>query len=104
MKNQPLTEKQIFTLEIEGLTLEIRYSPKPFASADIEHFEIITLSPERAPHPLSETGYKSLFIHPEWTKQFQNNPRDFITFALEQAAKEPRWQDIKVGAQQLSLF
>ncbi len=104
MENQSSTEKQKFTLEIEWLTLEIRYSPKPFASAEITHFEVVTLKPAGDPHPLSETGYKSLFIHPEWTKQFQNNPRDFIIFALEQAAKEPRWQDIKANSQQLSLF
>ena len=104
MENQQATEKKKFTIEIEGLTLEIRHSPKPFASVEIEHFEIVTLKPACKPHPLSETGYKSLFIHPEWRKQFDGNPRAFMTFALEQAAKEPRWKDIKAKSQQLSLF
>ncbi len=82
MENQSSTEKQKFTVEIEGLTLEIRYSPKPFASIDIGHFEIITLSPERAPHPLSETGYKSLFIHPKQRINLELNPQKFILLAL----------------------
>jgi hypothetical protein len=99
-----LAKKQKFTLEFEGLSLEIRYSPNPFGSTDIEHFEIVTLEPERSPHPLSETGYKSLFIHPEWTKHFAGKPLDFILFALEEAAKKPAWRDYAANAQQLSLF
>jgi len=96
--------KQVFTLNFEGLPLEIRYSPRPFGSSDIEHFEIVTLEPKGSPHPLSETGYKSLFIHPEWTRQFAGNPLDFMVFALEEAAKKPAWKDFKANAQQLSLF
>ncbi len=104
MKNQTSIEKQKFTVEFQHLTLEIRYSPKPFGTAEIEHFEIVTLTPEGEPHPLSETGYKSLFIHPEWTKHFENDPQKFINFALTEAAKKPAWKDIEANAQQLSLF
>ena len=97
-------EKQVFTVQCGHLTLEIRYSPKPFASADIEHFEIITIEPERCtPHPLSDTGYKSLFIHPEWTRQ-SGGAESFIKFALEEAAKKPEWKDYLAASQQLSLF
>ena len=42
--------KQVFTLNFEGLPLEIRYSPRPFGSSDIEHFEIVTLEPKGSPH------------------------------------------------------
>ena len=99
-----LSQNQVFTIQFDYLTLEIRYSPKPFDAVDIEHYEIITLKPERAPHPMSETGYKSLFIHPQWTKQFNGDARDFIDFALEEAAKKPAWKDIQANARQLSLF
>ena len=98
------SQKQKFTLQFQHLTLEIRYSPKPFASAQIEHYEIVTLQPAGTPHPLSETGYKSLFIHPEWTKQFDGDPRACMNFALEEAAKKPAWKDYLSQTQQLSLF
>ena len=98
------TKKQVFTFETEGLILEIRYSPKPFESAEIQHFEIVTLKPAGEAHPLSETGYKSLFIHPEWVKQFEGDPRAFIDFALREAAQKPKWKDHKAKTQQLSLF
>ncbi len=104
MENQPSIKKQKFTVEIEGLTLEVRYSPKPFVSADIEHFEIITLNPERAPHPLSETGYKSLFIHPEQRTNLKLDPQKFIQLALEQEAQKQHWQKGRNDRQQLSLF
>ena len=96
-------EKQIFTMQFENLTLEIRYDPCPFC-ADIEHYEIISIEPERNPHPMSETGYKSLFIHPEWTKDCGDTPQGFIKFALEEAAKKSAWKDYIADSQQLSLF
>jgi hypothetical protein len=96
-------EKQVFTVQFEYLTLEIRYDPYPFC-VDIEHYEIITIDPERSPHPMSETGYKSLFIHPKWTKDCGGAPQDFISFALEEAAKKPAWKDYLAGSRQLSLF
>jgi hypothetical protein len=100
------SKKQVFTVQIDHLTLEIRYDPCPFVSAKgvVEHYEIVTIEPERSPHPMSQTGYKSLFIHPEWTRKFQGKPRDFINFALEEAAKKPAWKDYLAGSQQLSLF
>ncbi len=98
------SKKQKFTIQFQHLTLEIRYSPKPFDSAQIEHYEIITIEPAGTCHPLSETGYKSLFIHPEWTKQFKGDPKAFIDFALEEEAKKPAWKDYLSQTQQLTLF
>lgn len=59
------------TLDWQGIIVEIVYEPNwlNIANRDCDlpsaHLDIRSIKPERAPLPITETGYRSHFLHPD---------------------------------------
>lgn len=94
------------TITWRGLVIDIRYeacwlgTEGPFSTA---HLEVDVRSPERAPLPFTETGYRSHFTQAEVIAE-AGGPVAFVEAWLEQAAKSAAWKQHEQAARQMTLF
>lgn len=82
------------TIEWRGISIEITHTPQRFGGP-FDHIEL--RAAEKL--PVSETGYRSHFIHPDELTLFKG-PEDFVRQWLETAVT-PEWE---AEYQQPSLF
>lgn len=99
---------ETFTAEWHGITLEIVWEPcwLNFSSSDgyeTAHLEVRSVSPEDAPLPITETGYRSHFTSAETVTSF-GGPVDFVLAWLDEEATTPAWRDREQAARQFALF
>lgn len=66
------------------------------------HLEVRSLDPEKAPLPITETGYKSHFIQPGLVEEF-GGPAGYVQAWLELEAQTPAWRTMQ-APKQLDLF
>ncbi|WP_457811904.1 hypothetical protein [Sinorhizobium meliloti] len=89
-----------------GFVIRIRYeaqwlgSTGPFSTA---HLQVDTLVPERAPLPITETGYRSHFANAA-DIEADGGPVAFVIAWLDHAAQSQDWKDRTEKARQLTLF
>jgi hypothetical protein len=94
------------TIVWRGIVIEIRYeeqwlgSDGPFSTA---HLELHVLSPDKAPLPVTETGYRSHFIAAE-TVTDGGGPVVFVQAWLDHEAKTEAWKEKEAAARQMTLF
>lgn len=69
----------------------------------IEHLEIRAIDPEKAPLPITETGYKSHFVDEASINRY-SNPQAYVLAWLDEASSRPEWQRQKEVSSQYSLF
>ena len=69
-----------------GIALSVTHTPEKFAGLD--HIEIE--SDGRAPLPVTETGYRSLFLCPEDLAEYAS-PVAFVLAFLDFAAEDQGW-------------
>jgi len=69
----------------------------------MSHIEIRTLEPERAPLPITETGYRSHFVHEPTVREW-GGPEALVRAMLDDAAKSAEWKEREESRKQLSLF
>jgi hypothetical protein len=84
-----------------GIDLEIRHFATWSKAAGIDHIEVI--SDHRKPLPITETGYKSLFIMPEYIAE-KGTAQDYVLAWLDHEAKSRTWKRYQADTRQLSLF
>jgi len=84
-----------------GIDIEIRHFPTWSETAGIDHIEVI--SDQRKPLPITETGYKSLFIMPEYIAE-KGTAHDYVLAWLDHEAQSKAWKRNQTDARQLSLF
>ena len=89
-----------------GITIEVRYEERwldsdgPYSTA---HLELRALEPERAPLPMTETGYRSHFT-PASVIAEASGPVAFVKAWLDHAAGSKAWKDKEAAARQMTLF
>jgi hypothetical protein len=100
-------EKQTFAIDWDGIAVSVVYAPdwlnmskRGVASA---HLEITAIKPARAPLPISETGYRSLFTQAE-TIEAAGGAATYVLAWLNEAARDPAWIKYKAQSAQLELF
>lgn len=86
------------TITWEGITLSYTHTADAFSSP-FDHIEVKTSEQL----PITETGYRSLFIHPDELNLWES-VEAFILEWLDDAAKLPAWQEYRNQSRQLSLF
>ena len=86
------------TLLWEGIEITLSHH-QPGYSEPWHHLEV--RAGERL--PITETGYKSHFIHPKELTLWAS-PEAFVLDWLNDAAKHPDWQAYRQQSRQLSLF
>lgn len=90
----------------EGVTLSIGYEPSWLAMSEDygpAHLEIQAVEPERAPLPITETGYRSHFLARGIVEE-AGGPVAYVRAWLDEAAREPEWKQAQSKRAQLSLF
>ena len=93
---------QIHRFTWEGIEIEVIYCPVKWGV--IAHLEIRSVKPERAPLPITETGYKSHF-HPCGTVEASGGDvvAQIIAWLDEEVAK-PNWRAYLAKSRQGELF
>ena len=105
-----MENKEVFNITWQGIDIEITcYEPaymkchRKIYGCGMFHIEVRSISPERAPLSITETGYKSIFIaEPELAKQ--GGSLKYVTSYIEEEAKSPKWLDLQVKSNQYQLF
>lgn len=97
------------TFDWQGITLEVTYEPDWLNMGDRDpnlghaHLEIRAIKPERAPLPITETGYRSHFLHPGEI-DLLGGPVAYVQTWLDEMAQSREWRDYEERSRQLSLF
>lgn len=89
-----------------GIEIEIRWSPDYLTYDDqtrMAHLEVESISPKRAPLPITETGYRSHFTTVEAVQTYMR-PEDYVEAWLDDASRSQEWQAHEQSRRQLSLF
>ena len=91
----------------QGIVIEVEYEPNWLSSLPgpygYAHLDIYAIYPERAPWPITETGYRSHFLRPGEVED-HGGLEGFVRAWLDAAAKSKKWQTYLAKTQQLSLF
>jgi hypothetical protein len=95
-------EKQIHRLTWRGIEIEARYTPLQWKV--IAHLEIESVAPERAPLPITETGYRSHFHQPGTVEANGGDVVAQVTAWLDEEAEKLEWKRHVESCRQFSLF
>ncbi len=100
---------KIFSQRINwnSITLEVTWEPTwlslPESRYAVGHLQLRSIAPNRAPLPVTETGYRSLFINPQDVMN-EGGPLAFACAWLDCEARNPSWRAQQESARQLALF
>lgn len=95
-------ERQTYRFIWRGIEIEAIYNPLQWKT--IAHLEVRSIKPERAPLPITETGYPSHFHQPGTIEGMGGDVLAQVTAWLDEESRSPEWQRIEMQARQLSLF
>lgn len=87
---------------LQNIKIEVLYFPLKFGV--ISHFEVRALNPRGAPLPITKTGYRSHFFHPESVDFSECGVVAFITDWLDTEAEKPDWKECVEVTRQYALF
>lgn len=94
-------------IDWEGITVEVSYEPNwlglSIGGEPVAHLQLRSVKPERAALPVSETGYRSLFVSADEVAE-QGGPLAYALLWLDCEAVHPAWAAQLEAARQLSLF
>lgn len=95
-------EYQYLEFEWNSILIALTYRHKRWGV--IDHIELETIDPPRAPLPITETGYRSHFLDASELEFFENDPHQYVLAWLNEAGEQPAWQKQQDDARQYSLF
>lgn len=95
-------KNQYCEFEWNGILISLDYQYKRWSV--IDHIELRTIDPPDAPLPITETGYRSHYLHTEDMEPYNFDPAQYMTALLDYAAQSPSWQRQQDTARQYSLF
>lgn len=90
------------TIQWQGMAVLIRHVPD-WSGTGFDHLEIRTADPERAPLPITDTGYRSHFL-PSAELAAYGGPLAFVAAWLDHEANSDQWKAQAANSKQLSLF
>lgn len=93
---------ETYTFQWEGIEIEVIYWPLIWGVTS--HLEIRSLLPERAPLPITETGYKSHFFAPESVDLETQSIVEIVQEWLDSEAKSKDWVRYVEDSRQGDLF
>ena len=103
-------DRDVYQLHWRGIKIAVSQRARPFGGAfreshghDLIHVEVRCVRPERAPLPITETGYKSLWVIDENLEQF-SDAAAYVKLLLDEAAQSKEWQAAEQQAAQYNLF
>ncbi|MCG7870511.1 MAG: hypothetical protein JAZ11_00225 [Candidatus Thiodiazotropha lotti] len=90
-----------YEIEWEGIRISIIHTHKRWGV--IEHLEIRSIEPLRAPLPITDTGYESHYAQEEYLTEY-HSPAEYVQAWLDYEAAQPEWQEHLRQSKQYSLF
>ena len=106
---EPERQVQIETLVWRGITIEVSYEPDWLRGSEFgskyaqAHLALQVQKPERAPLPVTDTGYRSHFLE-AGIVEAAGGPAAFARAWLDIEAKSPSWLRMRARWAQLDLF
>lgn len=106
---QQFERDEVFEFETtwQGIDLNVSYCPR-WLCADGDSLitqHIAICSAGKVALPITETGYKSLFMNgTEALTEFNNNPVAYVLAWLDEAAKSKNWKTYIEANRQYSMF
>lgn len=100
------TDYAIIHKKWNGIEIEIRWNADYVAFDDgnsMAHLEVMSLKPERAPLPITETGYRSHFIFRSEVEHF-GGPEAYVEAWIDEVSRAPEWRNAEAASRQLALF
>lgn len=91
------------TFDWRGVSVEVSYEAQWLGGDLTAHLEVRSVQPEKAPLPITATGYRSRFILPEVVEK-DGGPVAYVRLWLDETAKDRKWIETEFKARQLSLF
>lgn len=95
-------DQQTYRFEWQGIEIEAIYTPRKWNV--IAHLEIRSVRPERAPLPITDTGYHSSFHEPSDIEANDIGIVEQIIACLDEEAKTKGWRSYVEASRQGSLF
>ncbi|QIG79438.1 hypothetical protein [Stakelama tenebrarum] len=86
----------------QGIEIEVTYTPLKWDM--IDHLEIRSINPERAPLPITMTGYCSHYEQPGIIETFGADVVEQVIAWLDAEAAKPEWKAHLERSRQYSLF
>jgi hypothetical protein len=105
-----MENKDFFNITWQGIEIEIVcYEPtymkihREIYGCGMFHIEVRSLCPERAPLPITESGYLSIFIT-ESELAGKGGSLKCVTSYIEEKAKSKKWKNSQENVRQFNLF
>lgn len=93
---------QTCRLTWQGIEIEATYTPLKWGV--IAHLEIRSIRPERAPLPITATGYRSHFHSPGTIEAHGGDVAAQVIAWLDEEAAKPGWRAYVEASRQGDLF
>lgn len=96
---------ETFILDWQGITLSVTYEAHWMnsKSLDYAHLQVESITPARAPLPVTETGYRSHFLS-KWEIEDAGGPPAYVRQWLDYTAASKTWQVYQEQCRQFTLF
>jgi hypothetical protein len=99
---------EVHALRWRGVDIEITFERDWLSIARehelaASHLTVTAVQPKRAPLPITETGYRSHFLHFEDIDE-AGGPVGYVQAWLDSMAQSREWLDHEKASRQLSLF
>lgn len=98
---------ELHELDWQGIRIRVTYEADWLNMGDRDyshaHLELESILPERAPLPMSGTGFRSHFTHAEAIDSL-GGPVAFTEAWLEAEAAKPAWREYVRQSRQMTLF
>jgi len=98
MERQP----QSYRFTWQGIEIEATYTPLQWGVT--AHLEIRSIAPERAPLPITTTGYRSHFMQPGTVEAHGGDVVAQVIAWLDEEAAKPEWRTYVDARRQGDLF
>jgi hypothetical protein len=93
------------TTDWQGIALSVSYEPNwsnmPEHNCVYAHLQVMSIT--REPLPITETGYRSHFLHPSYVEA-AGGPVAFVHAWLDHHANKKGWRKQVEAMQQMTLF
>ncbi len=93
---------EVHTFVWQDIEIEFKYWPLKWDV--ISHLEIRSILPEKAPLPITETGYKSHFFQPDSVEFVNDSVVETVIQWLDNEAQSKEWLDYVEMSRQGDLF
>lgn len=95
-------EQTAYCFAWQGIEIQVIYTQRKWGV--IDHLEIRSIGPERAPLPITTTGYRSHFMQPGTVEAHGGDVVAQVIAWLDEEASKPEWRAYVEASRQGSLF